>query len=241
MAKTCVICGSPELVRSHLLPAAFGRDVKGGGQNFWIGRAGRSGKTISQSGIFERFLCQTHENAIHEYEEYAIEFVRDFRLTDAEVRAEAFYRDNTDNEALIRFVCSVLWRFHHSERKDAEGVELGEWEPNLRDVTFGGSVNQAPDVSIFAFHQTIIPNDAFLLAPTSAAKWNLSTVQFSVNGLVFTTKLTHEDWPPAIQRTVLNQTPDWISGVVQLFGKRERQDMRAAAAWVKSSGFETES
>jgi hypothetical protein len=240
MAKTCVICGSPELVRSHLLPAAFGRDVKGGGQNFWIGRAGRIGKTISQSGIFERFLCQTHENAIHEYEEYAIEFVRGFKLTDGEVHAQVFHRDNTDNEALIRFVCSVLWRFHHSERKETEDVDLGEWEPNLRDVTFGGSVNQAPDVSIFAIHQTIMPKDAFLLAPTPGAKWNLRTLQFSANGLVFTTKLAHEDWPQPIQRTVLNQTPDWITGVVRPFGEREWQDMRAAAAWIKLSAFEKE-
>jgi hypothetical protein len=77
--------------------------------------------------------------------------------------------------------------------------------------TFGGSVYQAPDVFMFAIHQTLIPKDAFMLTPKLGTNWGRRVLQFSANGVVFVTKLAHEDWPPGIQRAVLNQTPDWIS------------------------------
>jgi hypothetical protein len=210
------------------MPAAFGRDIKGDGKNFWIGTTENPGKTVSQSGIFDRFLCQTHEDAIHDYEDYAIDFIRGFKLTDAEVSACAFRRDGTDNEALIRFVCSVLWRFHHSDREEAAGIDLGEWEPNMRHITFGGSVNQAPDVFMCAIHQTVMPNDAFMLTPATGMQWGRRALQFSANGLIFNTKMDHEVWPSAIQGAVLNQTPNWLVSGVFHWGNKEWQCLRAA-------------
>ncbi|AQS89060.1 hypothetical protein A0U93_15335 [Neoasaia chiangmaiensis] len=79
-------------MRSHLLPAAFGRDLRGKGTNFWIGNTERPGKTISQSGVFDQFLCDEHETQIHDYENYAIEFIRNFSLSQAEIDARAFRR-----------------------------------------------------------------------------------------------------------------------------------------------------
>jgi hypothetical protein len=163
-----------------------------------------------------------------------IEFVREFKLTDEEVSARAFRRDATDNEALIRFVCSVLWRFSHSDREETAGVNLGEWEPNLRDVTFGGSVNQAPDVFMCAIHQTVMPMDAFMLTPAPGMQWGRRALQFSANGLIFVTKLDHEDWPLVIQGAVLNQTPNWIASGVFYWGEKEWQGMRAAADQMKA-------
>lgn len=216
-------------MQSHLLPAAFGRDVRGRGANFWIVNAKRIGKTISQSGVFDKFLCSTHEEQIHGYENYAIEFLRNFSLSQAEIETKAFHRDGTDNEALIRFVCSVLWRFHHSDRPEAQDINLAEWEPNIRDVTFGGSVYQAPDVFMSAIHQSMCPRDAFMLAPTSGMVWERRAIQFSFHGLMFNTKMDHDAWPAIIQSAVLNQTPSWIEGRVQHWGKREWEGFNGAA------------
>jgi len=234
MPRPCVICGSTETVRSHLLPAAFGRDLRGNGANFWIGSAERPGKTISQSGVFDEFLCNTHEAQIHDYENYAIEFIRDFSLSQAEIDARAFRRDGTDNESLIRFVCSVLWRFHHSARPEAQDVDLGEWEPNIRNVTFGGSVYQAPDVFMSAIHQAVLPKDAFMLSPAGGMQWGRRVIQFSLNGLAFNTKLDHGEWPSAIQGAVLNQTPNWLASGVHHWGKREWEGFKAAAVQMQT-------
>lgn len=216
------------------MPAAFGRDLRGRGKNFWIGTAERPGKTVTQSGISDRFLCQVHEDAFHGYEDYAIDFIRGFRLTEAEISARAFRRNGTDNKALIRFVCSVLWRFHHSEREEADGVDLGEWEPNVRDVTFGGSIDHAPDIFMCAIHQIVLPMDAFMLTPAAGMQWGRRALQFSCNGLIFNTKLDQEDWPSAIQGAILNQTPDWMASGVFEWGEKEWQGMLTAANQMKA-------
>ncbi len=222
------MCGGTPTVRSHLLPAAFGRALKGDGPNFWIGTTEKPGRTVSQSGLVDRFLCRPHEEAIHDYEAYAIEFVRQFELSDAEVEARLFRRDGTDNAALVRFVCSVLWRYHHSARPETEDVDLGEWEHNFRDLTFGGSINQAPDVVMRAIHQTLLPKEAFMLTPALSDMWGRRGLQFTLPGLILNVKLDHEDWPPAVQPFILNQSPDWLVGAVVPWGEDAWRMMKLA-------------
>jgi hypothetical protein len=229
MAAACVICGSSRLVKSHLLPAAFGRDVKAYGPNMWIGSAQRPGRRLSQSGVFDRFLCDVHERALHQADDYAVDFVRGFALTPKEIETKRFRRDATDNETLVRFACSVLWRFHHASVVEAKHVDLGEWESNMRDVSLGGSVAQAPDVLMFASHQSVMPAAALVLTPARGTHWGEKTLQFILNGLVFTTKLGHGAWPQVIAQAVLNQTPNWIESSVHVWGEKEWRDMKLAA------------
>ncbi len=108
-------------------------------------------------------------------------------------------------------------------------MDLGEWEPNMRDVSLGGNVAQAPDVLLFASHQTVMPPDALILTPARGTHWGENTLQFVVNGLTFTTKLGHKNWPQAIQQSVLNQTPNWIESCVHVWGEKEWRDMKRAA------------
>jgi hypothetical protein len=231
MADKCVICGCPKLVKSHLMPAALGQDVKGADKAFWIGLDENPGKTLSQSGLFDYFLCYDHEHATKDADDYAIKFIRGFKLTADEIRERVFRRDATDNEMLIRFICSTLWRFHQSIRPETALVDVGEWGPNLRDVTFGGSTNQAPDVYMCAFHQAFVPalpNDAYALSPRPVEQFGRHSIQFSVNGLLFVTKLAHEDWSPDIQPFVLNQTPDWIASHVWPWREQHFQGLKDA-------------
>jgi hypothetical protein len=231
----CVVCGATPLVKSHLLPAAFGRDVKASGPDIWVGAAEHPGKRLSQSGLFDRFLCDEHEGLLHAADDYAIKFIREFALTPAEIAAGRFRRDATDNELLLRFVCSVLWRFHHSKLREAEYVDVGEWEPNLRRVSLGGSVAEAPDVLVFASHQTIMANSALILTPARGTRMGEPTLQFIVNGLVFTTKLGHGVWPIEHFHGVLNQTPTWIDSIVHTWGEQEVRDLKVVADRLRES------
>jgi hypothetical protein len=98
------------------MPAAFARDIIGDGKDLYVGSKHHDGKTISQSGVFDYFLCEEHELMIHDYEDVAIKFCRAFEVTPSEIAQRAFIRSETDNESLIRFVCSVLWRYAVSKR-----------------------------------------------------------------------------------------------------------------------------
>ena len=42
------ICGCPKLVKSHLMPAALGQDLKGADKAFWIGLDENPGKRLSR-------------------------------------------------------------------------------------------------------------------------------------------------------------------------------------------------
>lgn len=69
------------------MPAAIGKALKGEGKNFWIGTTEKPGRLVTQSGLTDQFLCYQHEQAIHDYEKYAIEFIRDFGLSAEEIVA----------------------------------------------------------------------------------------------------------------------------------------------------------
>lgn len=215
------------MANSHLMPEDFGRDIRGSGKDFWIGTGDRPGRLFSQSGVFDRFLCRSHEAMTQASDDYAIKFIRGFNLSESEVTSRRFRRDGTDNEALIRFVCTVLWRFHQSDRPEASGVDLGEWEPNMRSITFGGSIHQAPDVVMRAIHFDVATRrDAFLLAPASGLRWGRQSVQFSLQGLTFNIRLDHDEWPQDVQLRTLNMTPNWIDGVVCDWGREQWQGLK---------------
>src|SRR5271166_4615227 len=92
MELKCVICGSPDVVKSHLMPAAFGRDIRGDGKQSWIGTTGRPGNTLTHSALFHQFRCVPHEQATQIADDYAVRFIRGFELTDAEISAGGFHR-----------------------------------------------------------------------------------------------------------------------------------------------------
>jgi hypothetical protein len=194
--RPCVICGEPDTVRSHLLPAAVGREIKGEQKNFWIGSIQRDGKALSQSGVFDNFLCSDHEAFINTYENEAIEFLRSFALTDDEKRA-GWYRREANTEVLTRFVCSVLWRYHQSTRKEAGNVNLGGWEPVLRDITFGGDIATAPDTLCFGMYHEVIPNNRFAFSPARGRYDGRVIWSTVVNGVAFMTKLDKQPFPSA--------------------------------------------
>ena len=68
----CVICGDPADVCSHLMPAAIAKDIRGDEKHVLIGSQHHDGRNYSQSGTWERMLCEKHEAMIHDYEAYAI-------------------------------------------------------------------------------------------------------------------------------------------------------------------------
>jgi hypothetical protein len=220
------------------MPAAFGRDLRGTGKEIWIGSSETHGKIISQSGIFDYFLCRTHEEATQKADDYAVRFIRGFSLTNAEIAHGRFDRPASDNEMLIRFVCTTLWRFHQSSHSEAEPVDVGAWEPVLRDVTFGGCVEHAPDVYMCAIHQSFYPelsNHAYSNHPRPVERWSRNGIQFTIHGLVFIVKLEPGNWPPNVQSAILNLAPNGIIGAgIWYWREEDIEEMRKAGRMMQT-------
>jgi hypothetical protein len=195
--NVCVICGRSEPVKSHLFPAAIAKDIRGEEKSLLIGSKDHDGRNFSQSGTWERMLCADHENEIHDYENYAIRFVREFKLTEVERSSGLFVRQNVDTCALVRFACSILWRFHTSISVEASRTYLPEWEPDLRAVTFDRDMNRAPDVIIGAHSDQLIPSNLFAYPPHRAQLGNRAVWQFVVHGIIFAVKLDRRPYENA--------------------------------------------
>jgi hypothetical protein len=226
------MCTNPNLVKSHLMPAAFGRDLRGDRTESWIGSSRQPGKTHTQAGLFDYFLCEHHEKATQAADNYAVDFVREFKLTDEELRARLFIRDDVDTKMLIRFACTTIWRYHQSTRPETALVDVGPWEPIMRAVAFDGDVSKAPDVLVCAsYHQTVrpeLPADAILMTPEPTEQLGLHLVPFTINGVMFVTKLDRRAWSPNLEPYAINNEPSRIMGLVRVWDELDLQELQKA-------------
>jgi hypothetical protein len=137
----------------------------------FMGTADHDGRLVSQSGTFDYILCECHERAIHGYEDYSIEYAREFRLAPGEAQRGSFIREGVDGFALAQFACSVVWRYAVSRRPEAQGVQVGSWEPILRSVTLGHDPDRAPEVMLFALNWPDGIRPAAIALPPSSGRF----------------------------------------------------------------------
>ena len=226
MSRPCVICGCPKAVRSHLLPRAIFLDQKSDSKKVWVGSFQKPGKEFTQAGIFDYFLCQKHESAFHGSEYYAIEFIRKFSLSDEERQRQFFIRSDVNNEALIRFVCSVLWRCHCSTRKEVDSIDLQEWEPRIQEVTFGGDIRLAPDIYIMTYDDISKGKDGKIFFPHPSVELDRNVIQFIIFGIIFTAKLDNRKYLPIMWPALLASSNNRLRGFIKKWGEYERNMMR---------------
>lgn len=211
--NTCVVCGAPTNVKSHLIPRAIALDIRGDDKHLLIGSNSQFGQTQSQSGSWERFLCEHHEGCIHDYEQYAIKFIREFALDPHE--RLLFLRKGVANEPLIQFACSILWRYHTSNLPEARGVFIPEWEAALRTATFDGDLSAAPDILIAGHRQAIFRSNSYAYPPHRAVFMHRDVMQFVINGLIFMAKLDRRPFDPDTQKVLLNKERDFLFGYIK--------------------------
>jgi hypothetical protein len=209
----CILCGKPA-VHSHLMPDAVCQDIKGDERYLMIGSADQAGRTYSQSGAWDSILCADHETMIHDYEEVAIRYMRDFRLTQAERRQKWFQRKAVGTDALIRFACSIMWRFHVSDHVVAEKVWVPEWEAILRIVTFDGDMSAAPHLVVGGYAQDVFPSNRFALPPHRTKFEYCDCWHFVIHGVVFMLKLDRRQFSDRAKVFVINGAHD-VTGFVR--------------------------
>lgn len=213
--RACVICGQSPVVETHLLPRAVALAIRGDLPALWLGSIHHEGYELSQSGMFDWLLCKRHEGEIGKYETYAIAFCRDLVLTPQEIREGAFAREGTDNDKLIRFACSVLWRFHASSLPAAKTVDLGaKWESILRAITFDNAPVNRPEMLVARYAPSRIPDDKWATQPSMGKFDGRRVWSFVIYGMVFMIKLDQQPFSPSATAGLLNGR-DFVVGAVK--------------------------
>lgn len=192
----CKVCGSTKTVRSHLLPRAFIKAVKGTHQIALQGSVKETGTILTQSGEFDSdLLCDAHEKALQCSDNYAVKWVRGF-AKNATLRTDldsvVYVVPNPRPDLLLHFVCSVVWRHAASQRfGPANGVDLGPWEPKLRGMIFHG-VRYNPAFRIAKRDLTIgdqIVDPPIIFSPHKNDDRGRNGWDFEVGGFIWSLKL----------------------------------------------------
>jgi hypothetical protein len=133
----------------------------------FVGATVAPGRKIVQAGLFDRgILCADHEAALGPYDDYGIEFCRNFRARHRDHDPNGWSVANVDGDQLARFWLAVLWRFSLSTRPETAMVQLGPFEDRVRDILFAGTpCSVDPAIIMFRYQARVIPPDNVCFPP----------------------------------------------------------------------------
>jgi hypothetical protein len=192
----CVICNNAKTVRSHLLPRAFAHDARAGQKELRVGTRGEPGFSLTQSGYFDNdILCEAHEKALQLFDEYGVNFVREFRQKRRVqiIKGERYwYIQNIDSDLLVRFAASIVWRWSVSRLSIARDVNLGGQEKTFRAVVFeGADCTQEPQVGLYSMDSRTLGSEAvcrLIMVPSDVLSKGVRNWGFAVGGVSFIVK-----------------------------------------------------
>jgi hypothetical protein len=147
----CKLCGTrAKLVKSHIIPKAFFRDIA------------LAGKTLSAhslvpgvpprripTGVYGQIICEACEQRLAHFDAYGIQFLRRdvsaFEVVGGNRELGLLRTGDVDYALLKIFLLSVLWRAHASQDEVFERVDLGKFEPVLRDMILAENPGRKED------------------------------------------------------------------------------------------------
>ena len=144
----CSVCGSPNTVRSHIIPRALIHDSKEGEQAVAYGERGEAGHRLRQSGKFDQnILCEEHERITGDIDRYGVDFVRVLNIAGQSAKgSSAVYVPNSNPKLLVRFALSVIWREIHSGHGVKRGLTLGTASDRICQAIFKDGDVSAPTI-----------------------------------------------------------------------------------------------
>lgn len=144
----CCFCGKEaNLVKSHVIPEAFFRELRRGGEIPLL-VSGQEGHLPKRApiGVYDpRLLCAPCEAKFSSGDSYGVavllsQFARYFRPLHLAEKTLAFQGDDVDTARLLRFLVSVLWRASASTLPFYATVDLGSHEESAKNSMFEGVV-----------------------------------------------------------------------------------------------------
>lgn len=191
----CKVCGDPKTVRSHLLPKAIIKDVRGDHHTAFAGMNDKFGTLYTQGGSFDDdLLCRSHEDALADCDDYVVRFLRSFnKIATLPVQFEGmvYLVPNTKPELMLKFALSCIWRHAQSRRFGTPNpLNLGPWENTLtRKVFYGGNFD--PDLCIMKQDFLIggEPMRDLVMSPYHNPAYGRRAFEIYLRGFRFTIKL----------------------------------------------------
>lgn len=144
----CRLCGANvSLVKSHIIPEAFFRELRSEGEIPLL-VAGKEGHLPKRApiGVYDpELLCAPCESKFSSGDSYGIavllsQFERHFKPLHVADRVLAFEGNDVDTTRLLRFLLSILWRASVSTQPFYAAVKLGPHEELAKQSMFESAV-----------------------------------------------------------------------------------------------------
>ena len=222
-------CHSTDLIKAHVFPRGFARDMMTGTHNVQVSI---TKARLTQHGAYDQgILCATCDGIIGEYDAYANYICRKFPLAHVE-RDDTFEMKNVDGNKFATFALAVLWRASVSTRKEYQQVQLGDFEEEAKKVIFG-----VIPLSAMPSYQLMIARykkskkskklevDKLYTCPARLETAGRNCWYFALSGFRFVAKLDERPFEGIPPEVIVNGNDRLFGAFIDFEGTSEHQAM----------------
>jgi hypothetical protein len=237
----CKLCGeNRELIRAHIIPLAFHRDLQSDSAQppVILGTSPNSYPRRSPGGLYdEDLLCLPCEQRFGPWDQYGAECLLQRFEKDAQPRYSngevlVYEIHNWDQARLRIFALSLLWRAALTNNEIFRRVTLGPHEPRLRQRILADDPGSPDDFSVFISRWHVRPEHAGMESTQmSPYCWRLEGINMAkifLGGFVFYIKVDRRPFIEPFPEMILSPNRPVYAIPRQLEGSQDPLALRPA-------------
>lgn len=200
-------CNSRRLIRAHIIPRGFARDMKQGHPHNL--KVSMDRVQATQHGVYDpEILCERCDGTLGKLDDYALEVCRRFPQEHKVVSDGMFVMENVDGDQFARFVLSVLWRSSVTKRTEFRKVSLGPYEMRACEVIFGAKpLSSMPEYELLVSRYKTVGRFDPAATYTSPARSRFEGANgwaFALHGFRIMAKIDKRSLPSILRPAIVN-------------------------------------
>jgi hypothetical protein len=201
MVAVCKLCEEERaLVRAHIIPDAFNRDLKGDAATAPVMLSSKDFPKRRPGGHYDDALvCEHCERRFSAWDDYGADlFLHRLRADenpwcDESGAVHCFRFDNVQYELLKLFAISLLWRSSETSLPFFSRIALGPHAKKAREMILSGDPGTPEEFSVFAARWTAQPEHKLIaetqLGPYTARLQGINEVKIFLAGSILHVKV----------------------------------------------------
>jgi hypothetical protein len=237
----CKLClQDRQLIRSHILPDSFNRDLRGDAATpplMISNNPEKHPKRLPGGHYDEELVCLECEERFGLADDYAAKFFLGRFRTDGQTLAVeangdamAFQYQDVDYNLLKMFAISLLWRASATSIQFFERVTTGPHEERLRQMILANDPGVADEFSTFVTRWVSRPEHEAMaqtqLSPYRARLDGINEVKFLFAGAVMHVKVDKRPYPEPFPAFIIRPGSPLIVVARELEGSKDIQAVR---------------
>jgi|GEM_PF-1397268 len=207
----CRECGKTPTIAAHIVPKAFARTIRGDTpHNIHIKVSENITRLTTQLGAYDsNILCASCDGRLGLYDEYAIKFIREYKIIARNSGADFFTLDNIDCDIFSKFILSLLWRASISNHRDFSHIKIGKYEKEIQDILFDRTPLrdlEAFDLMMMRFKSEKLDVEGMYSVPERGRFEGLNIWGFIIGGFRIMAKLDNKRLPELFRPLSINKS-----------------------------------